>query len=373
VAEQTLVAQVYGQAESNRYPGVPVQMSNMVNAAGKLMQSELSAVLQQYDLGELKGAWRPKQGFVNDNWVVETTQGSYFLKHRHPSRSQPELIRFVHALMAWLERAGFPAPRLLQHVYGNTLLVLDGECYEVQEYIAGRPYDHSRAQDLQEAAITLGRYHVLVEGFWQPALCKMSNLYHPTILRSHLASLVGAWQLDRNSEFMDVVSEVAAHSDDLAARFACHGTLPELVIHGDYYAGNLLFDGDRVVAVVDYDKACWQPRVVELAEVLVYFASPRPGYTQHLIYPGALQWGPFKRYLRAYSRVAAPSDSELRALPDYIQCIWLQISLQRLWEKGKRPPWALEALHEVRDLGDWAKANASRIIDVSYAAIKEQS
>lgn len=366
-----MVARACGQAESNRYPGVLVQMSRMVNAARKLMQNELPAVLQEYDLGELKDAWRPKQGFVSDNWVLQTTQGSYFLKHRHPSHSQPESVRCEHALMAWLRQAGFPAPRLLRHVHGDTLLVFDGECYEVQEYIAGRPYDHSRPQDLEEAAITLGQYHVQVEGFSQPALCKMGDLYHPRFVQSNLAKLVDAWQLERNSAFMDVVSRLAAQGDSLAARFSCHGTLPELVIHGDYYAGNLLFDGGRVVAVVDYDKARWQPRVVELAEVLIYFASPRPGYTQHLVYPGILQWRPFRRFLRAYSRVTAPADDELRSLPDYIQCIWAQMSLQRLWEKGKRPSWALEALQEVRSLGDWAEAHASQIIDVSYAVLKE--
>jgi Ser/Thr protein kinase RdoA (MazF antagonist) len=345
----------------------------MVNAGRKLMQNELSAVLRHYPLGELQAAWRPEQGFVSDNWVVETAQGSYFLKHRHPSQSQPELIRCGHALMAWLKQAGFPAPRLLRHMHGDTLLWLDGECYEVQEYIEGRPYDHSRPQDLEQAAVTLGCYHVMVEGFFQPEMCKTGELYHPHIVQSNLARLAESWQLDRNSEPGDVVSHLAALSDNLAARFCCHGALPELVIHGDYYAGNLLFHGDRVVAVVDYDKARWQQRVVELAEVLIYFASPRPGYTRYLVYPGVLQWRPFRRFLSAYAQVTALTDDELRALPDYIQCIWLQISLQRLRETGKRRAWAREALHEVRDLGDWAKVNASRMVEVSRAAIKESS
>ncbi len=348
-------------------------MSRMMKATRKLMQNELSAVLQHYALGELKAARRPKRGFVHDNWIVETTQGSYFLKHRDPRHSQPELIRGEHALMVWLNRAGFPAPGLLPHVYGDSLLVLGGDCYEIQEYIAGRPYDHSRAHDLEQAGITLGRYHVLVEGFSLPPPRKVGGLYHPRMLQSNLANLTESWQLGRNPAFTEIVSRVAAQSDDLADRFACHGTLPELVIHGDYYAGNLLFDGNQVVAVVDYDKARWQPRVVELAEALIYFASPRPGHMQHLVYPGALQWCPFRHFVQAYSQVTLPADDELSVLPDYIHCIWLQISLQRLWEKGTRPTWALEALREVCELGDWARANASQIVDTCGAAIKELS
>jgi Ser/Thr protein kinase RdoA (MazF antagonist) len=158
-----------------------------------------------------------------------------------------------------------------------------------------------------------------------------------------------------------VARQLEAHASDLATRFADHGALPHLVIHGDYYAGNLLFEGDRIVSVVDYDKTRWRPRVVELAEALIYFASPRPGHLKHLVYPGFLEWEPFTCFLHHYTRAATLNENEARALPDYIRCIWLAISFQRLLEKGPRLAEALEALREVLALGDWARANTQRI------------
>jgi Ser/Thr protein kinase RdoA (MazF antagonist) len=44
------------------------------------------------------------------------------------------------------------------------------------------------------------------------------------------------------------------------------------VIHGDYRGGILLFDGDRVVAAIDYDNANWQPCVAKVAEALICFS-----------------------------------------------------------------------------------------------------
>ena len=345
-------------------------------------QEALARVLACYDLGELKAAHRIERGFVNENWIVETTQGRYFLKRRHPHLQQPHapattlavasaVIRAQHALMARLRQSGFPAPAVVPTVNGETLHVAGGECYEIQEYIAGEPYDHTRPAHLAEAAVTLGRYHACVQGFAPRALRDLEELYTPAILGTNLNGLTRAWGFAQDPDLVPVVRQLEAHAADLAARFAQHGVLPHAIIHGDYYAGNLLFEGDRIVGVVDYDKARWQARVVELAEALIYFASPRPGHLRHLVYPGFLQWEPFTCFLRHYARTIVPEDGEMHALPDYIRCIWISISLQRLWEKGARPAWACEALHEVLALGDWARANTRRMIEVGLGAVRE--
>jgi FMN phosphatase YigB (HAD superfamily) len=55
-------------------------------------------------------------------------------------------------------------------------------------------------------------------------------------------------------------------------------------------------------------------------------------------------------------------------LPDYIRCIWLSVSLQRLLEKDPHPTDALESLREVLSLGEWSAANRERMIETSYNA-----
>jgi Ser/Thr protein kinase RdoA (MazF antagonist) len=331
----------------------------------------LNQVLSYYDIGDPCSARPVERGFVNEDWKIETTSGSYFLKHYHPDLCRPDIIRAQHTLVAHLRRAGFPAPATIPTTDGDTLLISGGEFYEVQEYIIGAFYDHDQPGHLREAALTLGQYHTKVAGFTPQALHDLGELYSPIILRANLSNLAGTWELDHDPGLGQIVRQLEVHVDDLVARFASHNTLPRLVIHGDYYADNLLFKDNCIVGVVDYDKARWQPRVVELAETLIYFASPRPGHLQHLVYPGFLEWPPFERFLRHYARVVKPDESEIYALPNYIRCIWLQISLQRLSEMGPRPPEALEALREVLALGEWAKANAGKMIETSKEMIRD--
>ncbi|MBN1815092.1 MAG: phosphotransferase [Anaerolineae bacterium] len=331
----------------------------------------LNSVLSHYDIGEPYSARPVERGFVNEGWRIETPLGNYYLKHYHPNLCRPDIIRAQHALVAHLRQSEFPAPTILSTISGDTLLALGNELYEIQECIEGAFYDHGRPEHFQEAARTLGRYHACVKGFAPQALCSLGELYSPAILRANLIDLADAWKLDHDPEMAQVVRQLETHVDDLVARFATHGTLPHLVIHGDYYADNLLFEDDRIVGVVDYDKARWQPRVVELAETLIYFASPRPGHLQCLVYPGFLEWAPFERFLRHYASVVKLDESEIHALPDYIRCIWLQISLQRLSEKGPRLPEASEALGEVLALGEWAEANTRKMIETSKEMIRD--
>ena len=333
------------------------------------MDIDLRKVLAHYSLGEPTAFHRMEHGFINDNWKIETTRGRYFLKHYHPDLRHPGAIRVRHALVAHLRQAGFPAPAVMPTVSGDTLLVLGDELCETQEYVEGTYYDHVRPGHFQEAARTLGRYHGGVKDFAPQALRDLGELYSPELLRANLTDLADAWELARDPELAQIVRQLEAHADDLSARFATHDALPHLVIHGDYYADNLLFehgrDSARIVGVVDYDKARWQPRVIELAEALIYFASPRPGRLKRLVYPGFLDWELFEHFLRHYGIVVKPDESEIRVLPDYVRCIWLQISSQRLREEGARPIEAAEALREVLALGEWAEANARQMIEAA--------
>jgi homoserine kinase type II len=352
-----------------------------------------------YDLGELRTAQRVGRGFVNENWILETTSGRYFLKRRHPDLRNPTIVCAQHALNKHLRQSGFPAPAILPSKSGETLLVLNSEYFEIQEYIEGSPYQDTNEAHFQAAALTLGFYHACIHGFTPHPHCDLGALYSPPIVDDNLTSLTDLLELERDPALIPVLQQLESHAADLALHFSKHHELPCLFIHGDYHVGNLLFQGDRIVGVVDYDKACWQPRVVELAEALIHFAAPCPGHFKHLVYPGFLDWDKFATFLRYYSygvgldeedpirlawipqldtgkeRVVSCKDiflseKEACALPDYIRCIWLSVSLKRLMEKESKPAAVSEELRELLDLADWSAVNGQQMIETICAVLE---
>jgi homoserine kinase type II len=337
------------------------------------MERELARVLSHYALGELRAAQRVERGFINEKWMVETTCGRCFLKRRHPDLRRPDFIRAQHDLIKWLRQADFPAAVILPTLSGETFLVLGGEFYEIYDYIEGKPYDHDRPEHLEEAARTLGRYHASVKGFASQVLRDLGAVYSPVTLNATLARLRASWQLDQDSDLVQMVRELEAQAADLAAHLAGHGALPHLVIHGDYYAGNLLFDGDCIVGVVDYDKARWQPRVLEVAEALIYFARERSEHFKHIVYSGVLDLGVVHQFLAAYVGMVSLSESEMRALPHWMRTIWLCASLDPPLEPLMSLEAAAQALPEVLALGGWAQAHGSDIVEIALTAQKEHS
>ena len=362
---------------------------------------ELRRVLDHYNLGTLIIAKRIGRGFVNENWELETTWGCFFLKRRHPDLKLPRIIHAQHALIKYLRTKDFPAPQIIPTKCGNTLLVLDGEFYEVQTLIDGLPYQTNSVAHFRDAAAILGAYHILVEGFSSAALGEQGTLYCPEKLNENLNRVMKRWKKEINPMLSDTLKKLKTNAVNLAYRFAKHPPLPELVIHGDYHAGNLIFKDDKIAGVVDYDKASWQPRVAELAEALIFFSTHSTGLFTHIVYPGFIIWEKFTEFLRYYASAFKTSHranytsnqqdlpglkpsadqaihtkpltfAELRVLPDYISCIWLTVSLRLLLEKGPFDDDTSEALHELLVLSDWAAKNTLRMIEASLTALNIQ-
>jgi homoserine kinase type II len=333
------------------------------------MLRDLERVLSHYPLGTLTGVHQLKQGFAGENCSMTTTRGHFFAKRRPHRQGQARLILAQHELMDYLRRHGFPAPTLIKTLTGETLLPLDDRWYEIQEYIDGEPFDHDRPAHLEEAALILGTYHSCVRAIAPAALCGLGELYTPRTVHDMLRRLAELWKVHGDPALAALIEELQACAQELATGFAQYGRLSRLVIHGDYYADNLIFRGDRIVGVVDYDKARWEPRVAELAEALIYFASSRPGQMRHIVYPGFLDWSPFSCFLRGYNEAHALEREDARALSDYVRTIWLYWSTRRLVEGGPRPDHALEALQEVVSLVDWARDQADVMTEIALSVI----
>jgi len=325
-------------------------------------------VLQHYDVGRFRQRRRIPSGYVSDHWWVETTAGQYFLKRRHASRGKPREVEAQHALMQFLRVAGFPTPAVALTRHATTFVEHQNQIYELHHYIAGDLCDVARPTHWAVAVSTLASYHHLVGGFDHPLLHWPRERYGPTTLAEIIERILQAWQTQVQKELQVWIARLREHASDLADRLSEFRQLPQLVIHGDYYAGNLIFQGDRLVSVVDFDLAHWCFRATELAEALIYFATERPARLKHIVYSGVLDLEAVERFLRTYSRALRPSELEIRALPHLIRTIWLCASLA----PPLKPPLGVEAaphaLPEILMLADWSLAHAEDMIEIGLAA-----
>lgn len=335
-----------------------------------LTEQDAVTILAEYQLGRIRCCSYVERGYVNEKWLLETDKGRYLLKRRHASLRKPSLVQAQHALVRHLRRAGFPAPALVCTRHGNRFLVHQGEVYEVQAYIPGDPFDATKLVHLAAAARMLGLYHQAVIGFEHRTLHRPAERYGFCALSRTMGSLRDGWWRRGMvlTSLIPLLSRLEEHVRDLELRYKAIGQLPELVIHGDYHGANLVFRGDRIVGVVDYDLAHWCSRVMEVAEAVIAFCTDPGLQLRHIVYSGALDLERVRTFLAAYQEEAPLSEMEIRALPDLIRTIWLCASLDPPLE----PPLSLEnapdALPELLTLADWAVANQRKLVEVGLSA-----
>ena len=251
--------------------------------------------------------------------VIRSARGRYLLKRRAPGRDEPTRVAFSHAIQAELASKQFPLPHVLATRDKRTHLELGGYTYELFEYIPGSPYNQSL-----EATADAGRvqalYHKLLQHFASP-VAPPTGSYHsaPSVEQSfdkilrHLAKRSDATTLCR------FLLDSYLHARD-SVEDAGLSRWPAQIVHGDWHPGNMLFMGDRVVAVIDYDSARLLPRIIDTANGALQFSILAGASNEDLArWPAHIDEARFKRFLRGYDSVTLLSQAELRATP------WLMI------------------------------------------------
>lgn len=282
---------------------------------------ELARVLSHYDLGVVQRIKPyPRGSRKSPKVLLRTETGRYLLKRRADGKEDPYKVAFCHELQSTLAERHFPLPRLIGTRHrNNSMLQIDGATYELFEYIRGDPYLASEA-----AAADAGR----VLALFHKLLADHESAYRPPEGSYH-ASRAVIHALERLPATLDTTFGVSADHADTARGIARRyrssrdqvaalgfDQWPAQVIHGDWHPGNMLFQGSRVVAVIDYDAARIQQWVLDVANGLLQFSIL--GDTGSPIqWPEGLDLARYRRFLCNYAshRDKALTSAELQALP----------------------------------------------------------
>ena len=140
---------------------------------------------------------------------------------------------------------------------------------------------------------------------------------------------------------------------------------PRQIVHADWHPGNMLFRDNRVVAVIDYDSARMQPRIIDAANGALQF-SIIGGDDDIATWPEYIDESRYKRFLRGYDEVMLLSEAEMRTIP------WLMI--EALIAEAVFPIAAtgsfgklegLAFLHMVQRKIHWMQRSADKLIEIA--------
>lgn len=339
-------------------------------------EPEVRRLLPHWNVGGFRCLPGERGGTANPALVVETDSGRYFLKRRNPRYAAPAVIRHDHALMEHLAAKGLCTPLALPCRAGCRWVETGGRVYELYPYMRGEPHDPGNDAQVAEAGRKLAAFHRAAADFSPPPGKEWPRYHDPadTIAAlewavEELTSQPGPTPAGRPREV--ALGEVRQLLDTAAAlagdftddEYASH---PTVTVHGDWHPANVRYERNRICGIFDLDWSTRQPRLVDLADGLVYFAGRRtvemdPSDIRTLTAPFELEHERTHVFLRGYLEHEAIPAGELSALPKFMLARWLYSRADPMRRKIPRG----EAIDYLL-AGVWGPIDTIRLVDLCH-------
>jgi homoserine kinase type II len=228
-----------------------------------LSKKDLSKIVQEYNLGELKKSSLIDGGLVNHNYKVQTSKGNFLVRLvLDDSSKKTKHLNLQFKLMRYLQNKGFPykIPAPTKSLFGKEILQLNNKKVWVCKFFEGKNFCEAPTMPkMKEMAKVLAIYHNYVKGLKGH---KAKDEAHQRIRKGFkiMGKIKGSNPEDKLARenlkfFKEIYEEIKNFKCTKNMRF----------IHGDFDASNVLFQGDKIIAVIDFDEINFAPRIFDIS------------------------------------------------------------------------------------------------------------
>ena len=195
------------------------------------------------------------EGSVNSNYLLETAKGRFLLRVDEV-KGENELKRELD-LLSFLRKHSFPCPHPMQDRMGRFYRNFNSKCVSMFRFHEGRVLHPERLKPSQLETIgrTLGELHVLGKAYKKGIDNRFSF--------ERIADLYLTVRAKLPNYFRKILRTLDDEVDYLTRYL--EGKLPKGVIHGDLFCDNVLFRGEKLVAVLDFEAACRGKFIFDIA------------------------------------------------------------------------------------------------------------
>ena len=283
----------------------------------ELSKPLLKELSDDYSLGRVTSAAGIPQGSVNSNYVLETAKGRFLLRIDEV-KGENELRREID-LLSFLRKHTFPCPHPLQDRMGRHYRTFNNKCVSLFRYQEGRVYAVERLKPSQLETIgrALGDLHVIGKAYKKGIDNRFSF--------ERIADLYMGVR-NRLPNYFRKICRTLDDEIEYLTRYL-EGKLPKGVIHGDLFPDNLLFRGERLTAVLDFEAACRGKFIFDIATAVNALCFVNGEYSLDR----------FRCVLAGYESVRTLSLAEWDAFPNELRYSSLRFTITRLHDFALQP------------------------------------
>jgi homoserine kinase type II len=268
--------------------------------------------LQESDIWEIAGSYgltivnyeTIAAGAANSNYLLRTPQGSYVLTV-FDDRTLARTVELGRLLLLLKEYA-FPTTRPLFAANEEIAMMHKGKPVMMKMYVDGQVYRDLDKTMLHQVGAAMARLHqVPVPGF-------LSDEQHYSLQK---CSSIQGQNID--TEYEAWIAKRFSYLEQQKPQ-----GLPRGLIHGDMFYDNVLFEGTRLKAIIDFEDATCEDKVFDLGMGIVGLCRKGP----------AVVLEKARALVKGYEQIRVLEEGEKRALQLFVEYAAAAVSCWRYWK-----------------------------------------
>jgi Ser/Thr protein kinase RdoA (MazF antagonist) len=292
-----------------------------------------------------------------NRYTVSTSHGQFLLRI-YPVGTSLEAQRYQHWLLTALQTRlrNFALPTPLRTSDGATFYTAsNGATWVLVRHLQGTPLQANEVDQAYAAGNALALIHTALAQFQSlpnPAYPGY-DLYNRSLPHTrgtppnHPADLGLQNTREANHRLQRFIELVRLHQQP--------PPMPNIhinwhLVQGMFAPDNLLYDGERVIGVLDFGYAHPDYRVREFAHALMAIASDL----------SPLFWGIARAFVDGYSELLRLTRYEIALVPEFI--VAQQVEQVMEYYRAGQPVHAAEALRFQEEISTWLEVEQSRLL-----------
>ena len=274
----------------------------------------IESILGMYPIRQASAVGLMEASNRNENYLVADEGGRQYVLRRYRRNRELARVAFQLRFQKHLLANGFPTAPIVLTKEGTDFVIHDDIPWALFGFIEGSEYDFERMGQVAQAARRLAEFHAIADSFteppvdleWEPPL----EYYwvHNADERQHLQDLLYGQGIETELAYL------LSWWEELMRQWPVgrYRVLPAGLVHGDYHGRNMVFKGDNITGVFDFDVLGWGARVLDLSFAFLMFGRerrPRPQRIRPAV--GRL-------FVEEYARYRPIIAEEFAAIPAFV-------------------------------------------------------
>jgi homoserine kinase type II len=238
----------------------------------RLGADDVRAILRDFGVDGYRAHQPIPVGTINTNVRVETESGALFLRINE-GKSLDDVVHEA-GIVSHVAARGVPTPAPLTSTTGQPFVLWQEQIVSLFPWIAGRTLDRAALTPAHAAAV--GRALAALHQAGADFPDHRPGRYEPDEIDRRLARVAALGRPELGPAVTILQAELASLATERAT------ALPMGLIHGDLFVDNVLFAGEALGALLDFEQASWGRLGYDLAVAVLAFGFGRDDFRSEI-------------------------------------------------------------------------------------------